>query len=73
MKTVALFVLAAALSSCTTTTTTNTAMTEQERQQKQRDLSEKRTYTREDLARTGESEPGRALQKADPNISVSRP
>ena len=56
-----------ALSGCatdTTTTTTTAAETDQ---------TKKRTHTREELRKTGESETGPALEKVDPAVRTSGP
>ena len=52
-----------ALSGCATDTTTTTTTTAAET-----DQTKKRTHTREELKKTGESETGPALEKVDPSV-----
>jgi hypothetical protein len=54
-----------ALAGCTTTTTTST--------QTQTDQTTKRVHTQEELKKTGETDPGRALEKTDAAIRTSGP
>ena len=52
----------ALLSSCASTTTTTT--------QAETDQTKKRVHTQEELRKTGESDPGRALEKTDAAVQV---
>ena len=52
----------ALLSSCASTTTTTT--------QAETDQTKKRVHTQEELRKTGESDPGRALEKTDAAVRV---
>ena len=52
----------ALLSGCTSTTTTST--------QTETDATKKRVHTQEELRKSGESDPGRALEKTDPAVRI---
>jgi hypothetical protein len=52
----------ALLAGCTTTTTTNT--------QTETDQTKKRVHTQEEFRKSGESDPGRALEKTDAAIQT---
>ena len=52
------------LSGCATDSTTTAAETDQ---------TKKRTHTREELRKTGESETGPALEKVDPSVRTTGP
>lgn len=56
------------LSGCATDTTTTTTTTAAEA-----DQTKKRTHTREELRKTGESETGPALEKVDPSVRTTGP
>lgn len=61
-----LFALATlALAGCATDTTTTTTTTAET------DLTKKRVHTQENLKKTGESEPGAALEKVDASVRTS--
>jgi hypothetical protein len=51
------------LGGCTSTTTTT---------QTQTDQTKKRVHTQEEMRKSGESDPGRALEKTDPAVTISR-
>jgi uncharacterized protein YceK len=50
------------LSGCTSTTTTTT--------QTETDQTKKRVHTQEELRKSGETDPGRALEKTDPAVRI---
>lgn len=52
----------ALLGGCANTTTTTT--------QTQNDQTKKRVHTQEELRKSGETDPGRALEKTDPAVRV---
>ena len=56
---------ALALAGCTTTQTTTT--------QTQTDQTTKRVHTQEEMRKSGETDPGSALEKTDPAVRVSGP
>jgi outer membrane biogenesis lipoprotein LolB len=61
----AVFAVAATfLAGCTSTTTTTTT-------QAQTDQTKKRVHTQEEMRKSGESDPGRALEKTDPAVTIS--
>jgi hypothetical protein len=60
-----LAVAALMLSGCATDTTTTTTTTAET------DLTKKRVHTQENLKKTGESEPGEALEKVDASVRSS--
>jgi uncharacterized protein YceK len=67
IRSLALSILAlagVALSGCTTETTTTTATTT--------DSTTKTVHTQEELQKTGETDPGAALEKVDPSVTTSR-
>ena len=51
------------LAGCTSTTTTTTSQTET-------DQTKKRVHTQEEMKKSGESDPGRALEKTDPAVQI---
>jgi outer membrane biogenesis lipoprotein LolB len=53
------------LASCTTTTTKTTADTAPY------DQTKKRVYTQSQMQKTGETNPGTALEKLDPSVRIS--
>ncbi len=67
MKIFAVLFLAAAFTGCTTTTTTRTAQTDA----RQRELSEKRVHTREELEKTGRPQLAGALETVDAEVYPS--
>lgn len=67
MKILAILFLAAAFTGYTTTTTTRTVATDA----RQRELSEKRVHTQEELIQTGRPEVGDPLQTVDPAVYIS--
>ena len=60
-----LAVVGLALASCATTETTTTTTSAET------DQTKKRVHTQEDLKKTGESEPGAALEKVDASVRTS--
>lgn len=76
MKTLSLLAVLALLAGCTTTTTTTrsrsgetaeaTAMTPDERR-----TINRRSYTKDDLQKTGQTDVGRALQTLDASVYIS--
>lgn len=61
----ALACIALALAGCTTTQTPTT--------QTQTDQTTKRVHTEKELRKSGETDPGSALEKTDPAVRVSGP
>ncbi|MBA3274039.1 MAG: hypothetical protein H0T11_09240 [Chthoniobacterales bacterium] len=68
MKTLSVLFLGIVLSGCTTTTSTTTPATTSTTT-RSREFTNNRTYTREDLDRTGHQNVGESLETLDPSVN----